>query len=100
VDREIEPMGQRVLRATAAAAAASSSSSSPSSQDPQQGHNGLTGTEAQGQQLGQQASLSSSTLSAGWLGSDNPWTSDPEGEAKEEDYTYVNLLKNPERYTG
>ncbi|XP_024376321.1 endoplasmic reticulum oxidoreductin-1 [Physcomitrium patens] len=34
----------------------------------------------------------------GWTDSDNPWTVDDETES--EDMTYVNLLLNPERYTG
>ncbi|GFR42593.1 hypothetical protein Agub_g3523, partial [Astrephomene gubernaculifera] len=35
----------------------------------------------------------------GWRGFNNPWMSEPEG-ASEEEYLYVNLLINPERYTG
>lgn len=34
----------------------------------------------------------------GWTDSDNPWTADDETESG--DMTYVNLLLNPERYTG
>ena len=34
----------------------------------------------------------------GWIDRDNPWTVDDETES--EDMTYVNLLLNPERYTG
>lgn len=34
----------------------------------------------------------------GWTDSDNPWTADDETESN--DMTYVNLLLNPERYTG
>ena len=33
----------------------------------------------------------------GWRGLDNPWMA--EGEEGEE-YLYINLLVNPERYTG
>ncbi|KAL2633645.1 hypothetical protein R1flu_005124 [Riccia fluitans] len=34
----------------------------------------------------------------GWTDTDNPWTADDERD--NEDITYVNLLLNPERYTG
>ena len=34
----------------------------------------------------------------GWTDTDNPWTADDETESA--DMTYVNLLLNPERYTG
>ncbi|KAK3426859.1 hypothetical protein EUGRSUZ_F03193 [Eucalyptus grandis] len=34
----------------------------------------------------------------GWIEADNPWTSDDETDNSE--MTYVNLLLNPERYTG
>ncbi|GIL71642.1 hypothetical protein Vretifemale_2171 [Volvox reticuliferus] len=33
----------------------------------------------------------------GWRGFNNPWMAEPEGT---DDYQYVNLLINPERYTG
>ncbi|EFJ53070.1 endoplasmic reticulum oxidoreductin 1 family protein [Volvox carteri f. nagariensis] len=33
----------------------------------------------------------------GWRGFNNPWMAEPEGA---DDYQYVNLLINPERYTG
>lgn len=33
----------------------------------------------------------------GWRGLDNPWM---EGGEENETYTYINLLNNPERYTG
>ncbi|GLC54259.1 hypothetical protein PLESTB_000840700 [Pleodorina starrii] len=33
----------------------------------------------------------------GWRGFNNPWMAEPEGS---DDYQYVNLLINPERYTG
>lgn len=37
------------------------------------------------------------TKPRGWKGTDNPWMADAKPESM---YTYVNLLKNPERYTG
>lgn len=33
----------------------------------------------------------------GWRGFNNPWMSEDESE---KDYSYINLLKNIERYTG
>lgn len=33
----------------------------------------------------------------GWRGINNPWMA---GGDDEEDYLYINLLTNPERYTG
>ena len=34
----------------------------------------------------------------GWKGMDNPWL--PDTQHDNEQYSYVNLLLNPERYTG
>ena len=35
----------------------------------------------------------------GWRGLDNPWMREDEAEDDVE-YSYINLLANPERYTG
>jgi len=37
------------------------------------------------------------TALSSWRGLDNPWLPDAEGDV---DYLYINLLVNPERYTG
>jgi ERO1-like protein alpha len=34
---------------------------------------------------------------SGWKGLDNPWVADAEDHVE---YSYINLLVNPERYTG
>jgi hypothetical protein len=36
----------------------------------------------------------------GWRGFNNPWMAPPAEGEEEEDYLYINLLNNPERYTG
>ncbi len=36
----------------------------------------------------------------GWRGLDNPWMREGEAEDDELEYSYINLLANPERYTG
>jgi len=34
---------------------------------------------------------------AGWRGFNNPWMPEDDGDLE---FSYINLLKNPERYTG
>ena len=34
---------------------------------------------------------------AGWRGFNNPWMPEDDGDLE---FAYINLLKNPERYTG
>ncbi len=36
----------------------------------------------------------------GWRGINNPWMAVDPGHQEEEEYQYINLITNPERYTG